>query len=193
MAKAKTKTLPLNTPKSIKNSKYTPVSGDQGLARLSKGSLFNKRSAKIKYMVHMLVLLSLFHTTPALAIECDAKATASSAKMVERINQRYDDFFRYQRQVEERERSRNKGRGENKIALEKHEKRIEAARQEYVKNRRPKPDRSDLEAKAEQERKERNAKMEVARRCFVQQQSAEESLLKRGRMIPGNQEFDLQE
>lgn len=144
-------------------------------------------------MVHLFVFLSLIHAVPALAIQCDAKATASSVKMVERINQRHDDFFRYQRHLEEREIARNKGRGENKVVLAKHEKRLEAARQEYIKNRRPKPDRSDLEAKSENERKERNAKLELARRCYVQQQSAEEALLKRGRMIPGNQEFDLEE
>ncbi|MBX3023062.1 MAG: hypothetical protein KF799_15405 [Bdellovibrionales bacterium] len=139
-------------------------------------------------------MLILFHLAPAYAaVQCDAKDTAGREKMVERINERYDDFFRYQRHLEERERARDKGRGENKAMLKEHEAKLEKARLEYIKNRRPPPDRRELEKQAEAADKERKQRMELARRCYVEEQNAAEAVLKRGRKIPGNQEFGLDE
>lgn len=143
-------------------------------------------------MVHLLIVLGLFHAT-APAQECAPEDTGvSGQKMVERINERYDDFFRYQRHQEERDRERNKGRGENKARLAQREKQIEKARQEYVRNRRPPPDRRDLEAQFEAAQKKRVAKNEAARRCYVQQRQKAEQILKRGRLIPGNLEYQLE-
>jgi hypothetical protein len=143
-------------------------------------------------MVRWLTLFLLI-PLPALSQQCDTKDTASGEKMVERINRRYDDFFRYQEHLEEREHMRNKGRGENRAKLEAHEKKIEQARQEYIKNRRPKPDSSELEAKAEADKKQRSARIEVARRCYLQQRAHAEALLKRGRTIPENKEYELED
>lgn len=142
-------------------------------------------------MVSSLILLTLFHA-PSFAAECDPNV-AGGERVVERINERYDDFFRYHRHLEEREKARDKGRGENKKMLAEHEARMEKARLEYIKNRRPAPDRADLELKAEQERKERNRRLEIARRCYIQQRNQGEALLKRGRMIPGDKEYELEE
>lgn len=142
-------------------------------------------------MVLLFAILSLFAHS-AEAVKCDAKDTGGRKEMVERINRRYDDFFRYRRHLEEREAAREKGRNEDrKIAKQERDKKMEAARLEYIKNRRPKPDSAAAEEQAEEARKQRLKEMEAARLCYVQEKAQAEALLRRGRQIPGNQEFDL--
>ena len=145
-------------------------------------------------MVLLILVLNLFSHPVQAALQCDPKAGgAQGEKMVERINRRYDDFFRYRDSLQAREQERNKGRGENKAFLKAHDARLEQARKEYVKNRRPKPDTSALQAQAEAKFKERRAQIEEARRCYVQQRDHAQALLKKGRQIPGKLEFDLED
>lgn len=142
-------------------------------------------------MVHLFALLTFF---PAFAqIPCDGNDAGANARAVQRINQRHDDFFRYRDHLEEREQMRDRGRGENKTALEARTKRLEQARIEYLRHQRPKPDTTELEAKYEQDRKARNVRIEKARECYVDAQAKAEGMLKRGRMVPENKEFDLDE
>jgi hypothetical protein len=144
-------------------------------------------------MVILVIFLSLFYPGAVRAQQCDSLGAATGEKMVERINKRYDDYFRYQAHLEERTELRNKGRGDNKKALKAHDQKIEEARLAYIKHRRPAPDTSDAEARAEEVKKQRLAKIEIARRCYVQQRTHAEGVLKRGRTIPENKEYDLED
>lgn len=158
---------------------------------------FNKGSANIKSMLVsdliILTLITMTNLAEASAPSCGAKDGADVNRMVERINKRYDDFFRYKQHIEERERSRNVGRGENKARLQAHEKEIERARQLYIKTRRPPPDTREAEKQFEDEYKARLAKIEQARRCYVMERDHAEQFLLKGRKIPENKEYDLEE
>ena len=70
------------------------------------------------------------------SVQCGAEATDDVARaMVERSNQRCDDFYRYRRELEETDRRREKDADEIKKVRADHDKIIELARQEYVKTR----------------------------------------------------------
>jgi len=167
--------------------------GDQSPVGPCQGSRFSKESANIKDMVWLILSMNLFFREAAAAPQCDPRQGSDGLRMVERINERYDDFFRYRDHLEEREFERNKGRGDNKAALRAHAFRLEKARLEYLKNRRPKPDTSEMEAQAEIEFKARKARVEEARRCYVEQKRYVEQMLKRGRTIPPKKEFDIED
>lgn len=140
----------------------------------------------------MLLVLSLFSSgARALSVRCDDKGTSGGSQMVERINQRYDDFFRYHRHLEERQAARDKGRAELKGRHEAREHEMERARLAYVKNRRPAPDTAEMEARYNLKEKQRQIALEAARECYVQQKTHAEQILIRGRMIPANKEYEL--
>lgn len=144
-------------------------------------------------MVLLVVLLQFMHVSAG-ATSCDGKDTpAGGEHLVERLNRRYDDFFRYRDHLEEREVARNRGRGERREFLDARAAKLEKARVEYIKNRRPKPDTHEEELKAEAAQKARFAKLEEARRCYVEQQRKVDHLVKRGRAIPEAKEFDLED
>lgn len=127
------------------------------------------------------------------ALQCGPQGVAEGERLVERINRRYDDFYRFRRVADERNEKREKARDEGKELRKQRAERLENARKDYVKNRRPPPDRRDLELRHEREQKERVARQELARRCFVQQREEANRLLSRGRKIPGNLEFDIED
>jgi hypothetical protein len=136
--------------------------------------------------------LVLFNSTSH-AQQCDVKDTAGNA-MIERINRRYDDFFRYEHEQEVRDRKRELSRGENREHLQAREKALEKARLEYLKHRRPPVDHdAKIEAEMLKNTKARAARLEAARQCFVQQELRAEAALKRGRQIPGNKEYDIED
>lgn len=144
-------------------------------------------------MLHLLMLLTFLPVAGFADAPCASQDPAADARAVQRINQRHDDFYRYREHLEEREALRSRGRGENKGALEARDKRLEQARLEYIRNQRPKPDTTALEDKYEQDRRARLARLEKARACYVEGEAKSEGLLKRGRMIPESQEYDLDE
>jgi hypothetical protein len=143
-------------------------------------------------MVSWIVSFAFFYSVAAYAVpKCDSKVTGAD---IDRINKRYDDFFRYRRQLEERDRAREKGRGDLHKGEQAREKALEKARLAYLKNRRPAPDHeAKYEAEMLRHQKERKDELEAARRCYVESQDKAEKLLKRGRMIPGNAEYDLED
>ena len=112
--------------------------------------------------------------------------------MVKRINQRYDDFFEYRRDQEERWSKQNQAVGERKKLEAEHVRGMEKAREEYVKNRRASPSLEHLRVKFEAEEKERQAKAEMQRRRYVDRRNEIEQYIKKGRAIPELKEFDLE-
>lgn len=143
-------------------------------------------------MVHLVLILSLLSGISAGASQCEVD-NADAKRTVERINERYDDFFRVQKAREEREKrmeSSKENLREKRLARERE---LEIARLEFVKNRRPKPDDSHLQAQFEAQMKARNQKIEAMRQCYVRNKNAAEQILKRGRAIPGLIEYDLED
>lgn len=112
---------------------------------------------------------------------------------VERLNERYDDFFRYQRAKEEHEAKLERGVPEVKAMREIHEKELERAREAYVAK--PKdPEREErLRLEWEKRQKLREAEHVEARRCELLSRHEAESAEKRGRKIPEMKEYDLDE
>lgn len=160
-------------------------------------SRFNKEFAKIKKMetqpAHFLLLLALM--APALArASCGDDTTAKEeAKMVERINQRYDDFFSRQHELEADRERREKESGEIKELRQQIVAEHEKARADYVKNRKKAVVDPRLEKEwneSEMAWKEQN---KMARNCFVRSRDAVRVIEKKGRRIPGNREYDLDE
>ncbi len=113
-------------------------------------------------------------------------------EMVERINQRYDDFFRYHREMEERMARFEVGRGERKAAEKRYYDELERARVEYVKNKKAKDSTEHLRVQWEREEKERREKMEMFRQRHVRARDEIERHLLRGRKIPELKEYDLE-
>lgn len=143
-------------------------------------------------MVHLVASLFLIFSLPLHASECVQNDT-DAKRTVERINERYDDFFRVQRARREREsrmESSKENLREKRLARERE---LELARREFIKNRRPKPDDTHLQVQFEAQLKERERKREGLRECYVKNRNAAEQILKRGRSIPGLVEFGLED
>lgn len=111
---------------------------------------------------------------------------------VERINKRYDDFFRYIREREERfERSQKSNDDRKKIEHARME-RLEKARQKYVMERKARPNLDYLRVQYERELKEHQEKMEMLRRRYVEKRDELDQYLKKGRQIPEMKEYELE-
>ena len=129
-----------------------------------------------------------------LSSQCGAEATEDEAKaMVERSNQRCDDFYRYRRQLEETDKKREKDAGEIKKVRSDHEKTLELAREEYVMNRKktivdPKLEKQHDEA--EQAWKEQN---KMAGKRYAERKAAAEAIEKKGCRVPEMKEYDLED
>lgn len=119
--------------------------------------------------------------------------TETVQEMVKRINERYDDFFRYHRETEERWERLNKATHERKELERAHSEKMEKARQEYVQARKARPDDEKLRLEHEAREKERKEHHEMLRRRYVEQRDTVEHYLKKGRQVPEMKEFDLEE
>jgi hypothetical protein len=143
-------------------------------------------------MIESVFSLFLFFGGGAQAMECTKDDTAAK-RTVERINERYDDFFRARKSREEREKRREAAKINVRERRLARQHKLELARREFVKNRHPKPDDSHRQAWFDAQLKERERKMEARRRCYVQNKNEAEQILKRGRAIPGLLEYDLED
>lgn len=141
----------------------------------------------------LLVSLASAMNPAAAADKCPDVDQAEGDRLVHGLNERHDDFFRYRRYLEGREKSMEKGRGENRTFLAEHERKLEMARKDYLKNRRPRPDTTAQESAAEREHKQRLARNEDARRCYVLQRARLDALMNRGRKVPEDLEYNLNE
>ena len=167
-----------------------PALNDQGPDWSWNTSRFNKAWAKIKDMVRFLLCLTLFPTVVANA----EPKPLDDKRAIERINRRYDDFFRYQEHLEARDKARDHARSDLRHADRERAARLERARLAYVQTRRAHPNHdAELEAAQLREKKRRDHEIEAARENFVRQQTRLDSAMSRGRTIPGNKEFGLDE
>lgn len=139
----------------------------------------------------ILLFFALVFSTVCVA-EDNVESSSFVKDMVERINKRYDDFFRYHRDMEERLAKLEGGRGERKKAESAYYAKIEEARVAYVKNKKPKNSDEALRVRWEQEEKERKEKFELFRRRHVQARDEIERYRLKGRKIPELKEYDLE-
>jgi hypothetical protein len=110
--------------------------------------------------------------------------------MAERLNQRYDDFFRRQREVEEQERRRESAASEATKLRRQREEELRKAAAEY---RRSKPVIDPrLEEQWNEQDKQWKSRIELARRCLVEKRNAVKALQRKGRTIPEMKEYDLE-
>lgn len=124
---------------------------------------------------------------------CGAEDTSLSVEaMVKRINERYDDFFRFHREQEQRWQKMRSGVDERKQRERAHAERLERAREQYVKTRRERPSDERLRLRWEADQKERAEQYELFRKRYVQRRDTVEQYLKKGRQIPEMKEFDLE-
>jgi hypothetical protein len=134
-------------------------------------------------MVHLLTL-ALFASSPA------ARALGACTEPPRPGDQnRYEDFYRLRREADQRaeriEHAATEVHGRGRERAEK----LEAARLEYVRTRRVKPDTDQAEATWREQIVQRNAKNEAARECFVSTRGKGS----RGREIPDAVEYRLDE
>ncbi len=140
----------------------------------------------------ILLLIGPSAVTIASAATCDLSDPLAQ-KRIDYINERYDDFFRYQQAKEEREARLASGIGEVKALREKHALELKRAAQEYKREKKDHAKEEALRVEWEKAQKERDKDMEARRICEVQQRRAAEQLVKKGRKIPELKEFDLED
>ena len=127
-------------------------------------------------------------------LNCGAEDTFDDTKaLVGNINQRYDDFFRRLREVDEREQMRESEASEIKRLRQQHAEQVEAARSDYVKSRKKQVIDPKLEQDWNHQEEQWVEQNKMARHRFVMKKQELENVLKRGRRIPENLEYDLQE
>lgn len=215
MATTITKTFPLKTPSSLKNSIWLPslvgASGWTKVQSRAQFNRFNKEFAKIKEMdtestnilrfsLAATVWISLLGLPNALAVPTatpvcgDETSHAEEKRRVERLNERYDDFYKRRSEMEANEELRERNADEIKKLRAQYAEGHEKARQEFVKNRKPKekedPRLEQEWLEQEQARKEMN---KMARNCFVRSKEDLKAIEKKGRRIPEMKEYDLDE
>jgi cell division protein FtsB len=139
------------------------------------------------YFVAMLLPLLL-------SAQCGAQATDEDAKaMVERSNQRCDDFYRYRRELEEIDRRREKDAGEIKKLRSEHDQAIELARQEYVKNRKKTIVDPRLEKEHDEQELAWREHIKIAEKRYAQQKASADAIARRGCRVPEMKEYDLED
>lgn len=129
--------------------------------------------------------------------ECGAQDTVdltkSAKQVMQEINSRYDDFFKYQNYLQERLERLQSGRNERQERERKHALAMEQARQRLVKERKAKPSDEVLRLRWEAEQKERAQHNELLRRRYVERRDYFEDYLKKGRQIPEMKEYGLED
>ncbi len=119
--------------------------------------------------------------------------TRSMKEILDDINRRYDDFFRYQNYLTERLDRMQHGVADRKEAERDRQKELERARKEFVMSRKARPNDEPLRLRWEAEQKERAAQNEMLRRRYVERREYLESYLNKGRKIPEMKELDLED
>lgn len=112
---------------------------------------------------------------------------------VEKINERYEDFFRYRRYLEERLEKLEEGQGDRQAMLREHARRLEAARKMFVESEQAKPSDEPLRVKWEAEQRARELEREKLRLKHVAERDQLEAYRLRGRKIPEMKEYGLDE
>lgn len=157
-----------------------------------KTSRFSKDLVKIKGMG--IVCTAFFLILSLLPLHCGAEATEEDVQpMVERINQRYDDFFRHQAKMEEEAEQREHKSEDVKRIRAEQRKQLEEARREYVKSHHKSGQDPHWEQEWNEQQKEIVEKQKLFRRRYVQRKQELEQAERHGRLIPENKEYDLED
>lgn len=135
------------------------------------------------------VALLLLFSASGWAAEPEDEAKA----MVERSNQRCDDFYRYRRELEERDARREKDSQEIKKFRTNHDETLEAARKEYVKNRRKEIPNPQLEKDWEAANKGWIEANKLEGRRYAERKAKVEAITRRGCRVPEMKEYDLED
>jgi hypothetical protein len=139
------------------------------------------------------IIVFLFAVLP---LVCGAQDTPESSlfvkDMVERINKRYDDFYLYHREMEERASRFEQGRGDRKVTEKAYYAKLEQARVAYVQAKKPRGSMEHLRAGWEQQEKDRRDKQELNRQRHVRSRDEVEKYLLKGRKIPELKEYGLE-
>ena len=139
------------------------------------------------------VFLLVGFTISGWKISAAEKSDLSKSPLIQRLNERYDDFFKHQREQEEWDQRRDVGREKIKEVREAHKEQLERAREEYVQSRRAKPDDKAAYQKWLANEAAWKEKLDVARRKLVEKRNTVEDLRRRGRSIPPLKEYDLED
>lgn len=133
-----------------------------------------------------IVLLFSF-SAMAVAPEDEAKA------MVERSNERCDDFFRYRRELEQMDAKREKDSQKIKQVRAAHDAALEAARKEYVKNRKKSVPDPRLEKEYNEQVKEHIEAQKLAGKRYAERKAQVEAITRKGCRVPEMKEYDLED
>ncbi len=156
------------------------------------GLCFSRESAKIKAMSIWFTALSIW-VAQSHGVQCESKDVEAHGREIERIDQRYQDFFKEREHLEGRIQEMNQGVNEVRAERLARQKRLDQARQEYRVSPRNQAREDALQAQWEREQKARTAEFEQKRLCEVQQRDRAKTILQRGKKIPEMKEFDLEE
>ena len=117
---------------------------------------------------------------------------AEALSPIERINERYDDFWRYIKAREQRAEKSQISNDDRKKGEAARKENLERERQKYVLERKARPSLEHLRPEYEAQLKEEKEKNELLRRRYVEQRDETEQYLKKGRRIPEMKEYDLE-
>jgi hypothetical protein len=151
---------------------------------------FSKNFRQNEFM-RVIVLLSLF-------VLCSPRSGAvtepgSESWKVQRLNARYEDFFRRERDGVSWDKSRQAGAAAVTTERKRWEKNMEQAREDYIKHKKAAPDKTAAEKAWLAEQQQRSEEQEIARRRYVQVENRLTDLKKKAKNISGNREYHLEE
>jgi hypothetical protein len=113
--------------------------------------------------------------------------------MVERSNQRCDDFYRYRREMEEADTRREKDAQAIKKVRAEHDKEMELAREQYVKNRKKMIPDPRLEKEHDEQELAWKERLKIAGKHYAQRKAAVDATARRGCRVPPMLEYDLED
>ena len=135
------------------------------------------------------LLMLLMAASPVLAAPKDDEEKA----MIERSNQRCDDFYRYRREMDERDAKREKDSQEIKKVRAAHDQALEKAREEYVKNRKHEVVDPKLEKQWDEQQLALKKQNELEAKRYAARKAAAEDAIRKGCHVPENKEYDLED
>ncbi len=112
-------------------------------------------------------------------------------RLLELLNQRYEDFFVQERELEAWHRLRRSGAQEIERERIRYEREAEAARLQYIRERKAAPDMSTFEREYERQVKAREEAHKKERELYVRRREALQRTEARARKIPPEVELKL--
>ena len=113
-------------------------------------------------------------------------------RMVDALNQRYEDFFIHEDEIERFEAERKSGVGYQKDMREAQEAAMEEARLEAIRMRKVEPDTTELERQHDLEVAEQKRQHDQYRKEYSSERSELEKIRQTARKIPDNKDAGLE-